>query len=216
MDQQLVQKIKELREETGAPMGMCKEALEASGIDLEKAKEYIRKKGGNILKDKADKVAGCGIIEGYTHFNGKVGSLVVLHSQSDFVAKSPEFKSLAHELALQVAFMNPVYINSESIPEDLKTKKKDESRKEVESKPAEIQEKILEGKLQKWYEEVCLVEQGYFKDEKIKIKDLINETISKFKEKIEVQRFVRLSVNSGATEGVSQLGESAREHDSVA
>jgi elongation factor Ts len=193
MDKELLEKIKRLREETGAPIGKCKEALEKENGDIEKAKLYLRKIGESFLEKKKETTARQGIIEGYIHFNGRVGALVELLSETDFVAQNPEFKKLAHELAMQVAFMKPLYISREKIPQgDLEEKIK-EFKEEIKDKPEKIQEKIIEGKLEKWYEEVCLLEQAYFKDENIKIKDLINEFVNKFGEKIEVYRFTRLS-----------------------
>lgn len=195
MDKDILEKIKILRQELEAPIGLCKEALENSAGDLQKAKEYLIKKGEALLTKKADAIAGFGIIEGYIHFNGKVGALVEIRSQTDFVAKSNEFKKLAHEIALQAATMKPLYTKPEDIPEDVLKLKKEEMNTDIQDKPKEVQEKILEGRLQKWYSEVCLIEQLYFKDEKMKIKDLISQIANNFGEKIEVKRFVRLSVN---------------------
>ena len=195
MDKELLEKIKKLREETGAPIGLCKEALEATSGNFEEAKKYLIKKGESLLEKKKEKESKIGIIEGYVHFNGKVGALVEMKAETDFVARSEEFKKLAHEIALQIATMNPLYLSKESIPkEDLEEKIK-EFEEEVKDKPKDIKEKIIEGKLEKWYEEVCLLEQKYFKDENLKIKDLIYSTANKFGEKIEVTRFVRLSIN---------------------
>lgn len=195
MNQGLIEKIKKLREETGAPINLCKEALEQNNEDLELAKKYIIKKGEILISKKNEKEASFGIIEGYVHFNGRVGALVELKSETDFVAKSEEFKKLAHELALQVATMNPKYISPNQIPEDIKNEKIKEFEEEFKDKNEEIKKKIIENKIQKWYEEVCLLEQAYFKDENLKIKDLIHQTANKFGEKIEVKRFVRLSIN---------------------
>lgn len=198
MDKDILEKIKQLRQELEAPVGLCKEALENSGGDLQKAKEYLIKKGEALLTKKGGESAGFGIVEGYIHFNGRVGALVELRSQTDFVAKSAEFKKLAHEIALQVATMNPKYLKPDEIPEDiLKVKKAEEIGGEgIKNKPQEIQEKILDGKLQKWYSEVCLLNQIYFKEEGIKINDLISRTANNFGEKIEVKRFVRLSITN--------------------
>lgn len=197
MDSALLEKIKTLRNETEAPLGLCREALEASKGDLEQAKAYLRQKGAALLEKKAGEQAGQGLIEGYLHFNGKVGALVDLRSQTDFVAKSPEFKSLAHEIALQAATMKPQYLNPDSIPAAVLEIKKKEIMADpsVAAAKAELQEKIVAGKLQKWYAEVCLIEQPYFKDEAITIRDLINGLANKFGEKIELKRFIRLALN---------------------
>lgn len=178
MDKDLLEKIKKLREITSAPIGKCREALENSGGDLEKAKEYLRKIGESLLEKKKEASAGQGIVEGYIHFNGRVGALVEMRAETDFVSRNEEFKKLAHEVALQVATMKPLYLKKEDVPEEVLKEKK----KEVDN-------------LEKWFEEVCLLEQSYIKDEKMKIKDLINEYANKFGEKIEVRRFVRLSTD---------------------
>jgi elongation factor Ts len=193
MEQQLLEKIKKLREETGAPIGKCKEALEKENWDLEKAKIYLRKIGENLLEKKKEKETKNGIVEGYIHFNGRVGALVEILSETDFVSQNPEFKKLAHELAMQVAFMNPLYLELEKIPQEVIEEKKKEFSEDVIDKPEKVREEIIKGRLKKWSEEVCLLDQPYFKDETMKIRDLINEYANKFGEKIEVRRFVRLS-----------------------
>lgn len=193
MDPVFLEKIKRLREETGAPIGKCKEALEKTDYDLEKAKIYLRKIGETLLEKKKEKEIRNGIIEGYIHFNGRVGALVELLSETDFVAQSPEFKKLAHELAMQVAFMNPVYLKASEIPDNILEAKKEEFSYDIKDKPEKIKEQIVLGRLEKWFEEVCLLNQLYFKDENLRIKDLINEYANKFGEKIEIRRFARLS-----------------------
>jgi elongation factor Ts len=193
MEQQLLEKIKKLREETGAPIGKCKEALEKENWDLEKAKIYLRKIGESLLEKKKEKETKNGIVEGYIHFNGRVGALVELLSETDFVSQNPEFKKLAHELAMQVAFMNPLYLELEKIPQEVIEEKRKEFSEDVMDKPEKVREEIIEGRLKKWSEEVCLLDQPYFKDETMKVRDLINEYANKFGEKIEVRRFARLS-----------------------
>ncbi len=195
MDKELLDKIKKLREETGAPIGLCKEALEQTGGNIDEAKKYLIKKGESLLEKKSGNIAGQGIIEGYVHFNGRVGALVELRAETDFVAKNEEFKKLAHEIALQIATMNPKFLNKESIPENILKEKIEEFESDIKDKPNEVKEKIIEGRLEKWYEEVCLLEQKYIKDENLKIKDLISQFANKFGEKIEVRRFCRLSIN---------------------
>lgn len=195
MDKELLEKIKILREETGAPLGKCKEALEKEGGDLEKAKVYLRKMGAGLLEKKRGTVTGEGIIEGYVHFNGRVGALVELRSETDFVAKNPEFKKLAHEIALQVATMNPLFISLEHIPAEIIEEKRAEFSEDIKDKPEKIKEEIIQGRLKKWAEEVCLLDQIYIKDENLRIRDLINEYANKFGEKIEVRRIARLSID---------------------
>lgn len=196
MEKDLLEKIKILRNETGAPVWLCKEALEVTKGNLEEAKKYLIKKGEALLEKREEKTTGAGIIEGYIHFNGRVGALVEMRAETDFVARSEEFKKLAHEIALQIATMNPLYISKESIPPEELEKKKKEFEEEIGEKPADVKTKIIEGKLEKWYEEICLLEQRYFKDETLKIKDLIHSTANKFGEKIEVKRFARLSIDA--------------------
>jgi elongation factor Ts len=193
MEAELLEKIKKLREETGAPIGKCKEALEKENWDLEKAKIYLRKIGESLLENKKEKETKNGIVEGYIHFNGRVGALVELLSETDFVSQNPEFKKLAHELAMQVAFMNPLYLELEKISQEVIEAKKKEFSEDVMDKPEKVREEIIKGRLKKWSEEVCLLDQPYFKDETMKVRDLINEYANKFGEKIEVRRFVRLS-----------------------
>jgi elongation factor Ts len=193
MEAELLEKIKKLREETGAPIGKCKEALEKENWDLEKAKIYLRKIGESLLENKKEKETKNGIVEGYIHFNGRVGALVELLSETDFVSQNPEFKKLAHELAMQVAFMNPLYLELEKISQEVIETKKKEFSEDVMDKPEKVREEIIKGRLKKWSEEVCLLDQPYFKDETMKVRDLINEYANKFGEKIEVRRFVRLS-----------------------
>ncbi len=195
MEKEILENIKILRNETDAPISLCKEALEECKGDLECAKKYLIKKGEALLAKKSEKQTQNGIIEGYVHFNGRVGALVELRAETDFVTRSEEFKNLAHQIALQVATMNPLYLNKESVPQEVLKEKEKEFEEEIKDKPKEVKAKIIAGKLEKWYEEVCLLEQKYFKDENLKIKDLIHSYANKFGEKIEVRRFVRLSIN---------------------
>lgn len=195
MEKELLEKIKKLRTETGAPISKCKEALLASNGDLDKAKEWLRKKGAELLDRKESVETRQGIIEGYIHFNGRVGALVELRAETDFVTQSEDFKKLAHEIALQVATMSPKYISLETIPKEVLEAKKKEFIEEVgEDKPKEVLEKILQGKIEKWAGEICLLNQPYIKQEDITVKDLIDEYVNKFGEKIEVRRFCRLSI----------------------
>lgn len=194
MKKEELEKIKILKEETGSPIGLCKEALENCKWDIEEAKKYLIKKVG-LLEKKKDNITGAGIIEGYIHFNGKVGALVEMRAETDFVTRSEEFKKIAHEIALQVASMNPIYLKIEDISQEEIKRKKEEFSIGLEDKNEEVKEKIINSKLEKWYEEVCLLEQKYIKNENLKIKDLINDLANKFGEKIEIKRFTRLSVN---------------------
>jgi elongation factor Ts len=185
-----LEKIKKLREETLASFSLCKEALENSNWDIEKAKDYLRKKGGLKLDSRFSKETKNGIIVSYVH-NFKIGVLVELRCETDFVASNEEFRKLGHEIALQIASMKPKYIRKEDISEEEKEKYIESLKDEnLLKKPKEIQEKIIEGKLEKIYQETVLLEQPWIKNGDLKIKDLINEAVIKLGEKIEVSRFV--------------------------
>ncbi len=184
--------IKALRESTGAGMSDCKKALEESKGDYDKAIEYLRKKGAASAAKRADREAKEGIIITYSH-GGRIGAMVEVNSETDFVAKNEDFQNFAKEIAMQVAASSPTYISREEIPKEIIDKEKEiESEKlKNEGKPAEMIEKILEGKIEKFYEQNCLLDQDYIKDPSIKIRDLLNDKLVSIGEKIEIKRFVR-------------------------
>ncbi len=189
--------IQKLRKQTGAGMMDVKQALEEAGGDEAKAIEILRKKGQKIAARKQqEREAKDGLVEAYIHAGGKVGSMIVLACETDFVARNEEFKALAHEIAMQVAAMKPEYISAEDVPEDIKNKEMEIYKAELkdQNKPAEVVDKIIAGKLDKFYQQVCLLEQPYIKDDKKKVKDLIDETIAKMGEKIEVKRMIVFSL----------------------
>lgn len=188
------EQIKELRDKTGVSVMQCKKALEESGGDMDKAFIILRKKGSDIASKKSDRVLGSGRIASYVHGNGNVGSLVELSSETDFVSKNDEFYSLAHDIAMQVVATNPAYLKKEDVTEEEKKKTLEVFEKEVIGKPAEIKEKILQGKLDSYLAEKILLEQPFVKDGNLKIKNLIESAIQKFGEKIEITRFVRFNV----------------------
>jgi elongation factor Ts len=170
-----------------------KKALDEAGGDEDKAMELLRKRFQKIAaKKQAERVAKEGLVESYIHGNGKVGAMIVLACETDFVAKNQEFKNLAHEVAMQVAAMRPEYISSEDVPEDVKEKEKEIYREQLknEGKPENVWEKILEGKLNKFYEQTCLLSQPYIKDDKKTMKVLIDELTGKLGEKIEVKKMI--------------------------
>lgn len=185
-----------LRDRTGAGLMDCKAALEESSGDMEKAIEYLRKKGQKKLEAKQSRVAGEGIIDAYIHAGGKVGVLVELRCETDFVARNDAFKELAHEIALQAAAMNPLYLSVEDVPSEILEKEKEIYREQLlkEEKPEIMIEKILLGKMEKYYESVCLLKQPFIKDDKKKIEDLISEAVIKLGENIRVERFIRFSL----------------------
>ena len=188
--------VKELRERTGIGMMDCKKALEEAAGDLEKAIEVLRKKGYARAKDKAERTAKEGLIGSYVHMTGKIGVLVEVNCETDFVARNEEFKELAKSIAMHIAAANPKYVAPADIPAEVLEAERAIVREQLKDskKPAEIIEKIVEGKLTKFYEEVCLLEQAYVKDDKQKIKDLLAQFIAKFKENTKIGRFVRFEI----------------------
>lgn len=186
--------VKKLRDETGAGMMDCKKALVEAEGDIEKAKEILRKKGIDSAAKKAGRATKNGRIESYIHMEGKIGVLIEVGCETDFVARTEDFKKLAKNLAMQVAAMKPIYVSRESVPEDVINKEKEIYKAQIpQGKPDHVVEKILEGKLEKFYEENCLLDQVYIKDEegKSRVKDYIAETIAKVGENITVKRFTR-------------------------
>ncbi len=189
--------VMELRNRTGAGMGDCKSALEEAGGDMEKAVEVLKKKGAiKAAKKSAERTASEGIIVSYVHHNGKLAALLELACETDFVARGDEFKQLAADLALQVAAMDPQYVSPETIPAEEVEKKKQEFLAEManDSKPEEIKAKIIEGKMNKWYSDVCLMKQSFIKDEDKLVEQLVNELIAKIGEKIVPTRFHRMQL----------------------
>jgi elongation factor Ts len=188
--------VKELRERTGIGMMECKKALEEAGGDAEKAIEILRKKGYARAKDKASRAANEGAVVSYIHTNNRIGVLVEVNCETDFVSRDPEFRELAKNVAMHIAAAAPLYIAPEDVPADVLAKEKDIVREQFKDakKPAEIVEKIVQGKLGKFYEEVCLLEQPYIKDDKIKVKDLITQFVAKFKENTKIGRFARFQI----------------------
>lgn len=188
--------IKELRDKTQAGMMDCKKALTETDGDMEKAVEFLRKKGLASADKKMDREVTEGIIASYIHSNNKIGVLIELKTMTDFVARNSDFQELAKELAMQVAAANPLYVSPEDVPADVIAKEKEIYKEQMlnSGKPENVVEKIVEGKLQKYYSEVCLLEQEYIKDSSIKIKDLIREKIATFGENIAVGKFSRFQI----------------------
>jgi elongation factor Ts len=185
--------VKTLREMTGAGMLECKSALEEANGDLELAVEILRKKGVAKAAKKAGRETKEGLIHAYIHPGGRVGVLLELNCETDFVARNELFKELANEIALQIAAMKPKYVKREDVPREVVEKEGEIAREAAiaEGKPAHIAEKIAEGKLEKFYKEVCLYEQPYIKDDKKTVEELIKEYIAKIGENIQVRRFCR-------------------------
>jgi elongation factor Ts len=188
--------IRELREATAAGVLDCKKALEASGGDLEKAKTHLREKGVASAARKADRAAEEGLIEAYVHTGGRVGALIELDCETDFVARTEGFKELAHDLAMQIVATKPLYLTPEDIPPDALEKEKEiyQTQARDMGKSERIIDKIVEGKLQKYYQEVCLMRQPFIRDDELTVQDVLTETIARLGENIVVRRFARFEL----------------------
>lgn len=194
--------VKKLREKTGVGLMDCKEALKQSDGDMEKAVDFLREKGLAKLQKRMGRTASEGTIASYIHTGGKVGVLVEVNCETDFVANTKEFQEFAKDVAMQITASNPSYVKREDVPAEAIAREKEIYKKQAleSGKPEKIIEKIAEGKLEKFYQEVCLVEQSYIKNPDITIKQLVEELIVKMGEKIVINRFSRF-----------QLGETVEE-----
>jgi elongation factor Ts len=184
--------VKQLREETGISLADCKKALEESEGQMDKAKEYLKKRGQAVAAKKTERAVGAGIIDTYVHASGKLGVMLEINCETDFVARGEDFKTLAHEICLQIAAMKPMYVREEDIPEEIIGKERtaiEEAAKEM-NKPADIIEGIIKGKIEKYKKDICLVDQLWMKDDAKTMQVLINEYIAKTGENIVVKRFV--------------------------
>jgi elongation factor Ts len=194
------ERVRELRDKTGAGVMDCKEALAAVGDDLEKAVDYLRKKGLASSAKRAHREAREGAVGAYIHHNSKVGVLIEVNCESDFVGRTEQFQELVRALALQVASANPAYVAREDVPAAVIEREKDIYRQQLadQNKPPQVLDKIIEGKLGKFYEEACLLDQSYVRDAsgKTRVKDVVGEVSAKTGEKIAVRRFVRYQVGS--------------------
>src|SRR5436190_11117577 len=194
--------VKELRDQTGAPMMDCKKALTEAGGDLEKAIVVLRKKGAATAQKKAARVTSEGSVAQYVHAGGKIGVLVEVNCESDFVARTDDFKELVHDIAMHIAASDPKFVRKEDVTPEAFEREKDIYRAQAAAtgKPPQVVEKIVEGKMSKFYEEVCLYEQPFIKDQTISIGQLIATKIGKLGENIAVRRFSRFKVGeAGAT-----------------
>ena len=188
--------VKDLRTKTGAGMMDCKNALKETQGDFDKAIEYLRKKGLAKAAKKAGRETGEGQIGTYVHHNGKLGVMVEIKCETDFVAKTDDFTDFAKNVSMHIAAANPTYLNKEEVPQDVIQKEKEIIKAQLakENKPEHIMEKIVEGRISKYYSENCLMDQTYVKDDKKTIQDVLNETIGKLGENIVIGRFIRLSL----------------------
>ncbi len=190
------QDVKKLRDMTGASMMQCKKALEESNGNFEEAKKIMQKSGSKIAEKKGDRATAEGMIGSYIHTDGKSGVLVEINCETDFVARGEEFKEFAHDVAMHILAMNPKYVSTEEVdPAVMENKKKEivESVKD-ENKPADIIEKMIEGKVKKYFEEACLLTQPFVKDPNMTVGELLTSKIAKFGENVKIKRFVKLDI----------------------
>lgn len=188
--------VKELRQATGAGVLDCRQALEAHEGDLERAAAYLKEKGLAAVAEKSEREASEGMIEAYVHPGNRVAVMLELNCETDFVARTDDFKNLAHDLALHIAFAAPRYLTRENVAEEVIEKEKSSYRAQAleEGKPEHIVDRIIEGRLEKFYQDTCIIEQPFVKDEDKTIQDLINDAIAKLGENIVLRRFVRYEV----------------------
>ncbi len=204
--------VKDLRERTGAPMMDCKQALTEAKGDMEQAIVILRKRGAALQQKKATRVTSEGSVASYIHAGGKIGVLVEVNCESDFVARTEDFKELIHDVAMHIAASDPKYIRKEDVTAEAFAKEKEIylAQAMASGKPANIAEKIVAGKMEKFYEEVCLYEQPFIKDQTISISQLIATKIGKLGENISVRRFVRFKVGDvGETVALSKPEQKA-------
>ncbi len=185
--------VKELRDATGLGMMDCKEALNECAGDMEKAIDYLRKKGLKVASKRGDRASKEGVIDSYIHLGGKIGVMVELNCETDFVARTQDFKDLAREISMQIAATDPKWISPEDVPADVIEKESAIYTEQTlaEGKPEKVVPKIVEGKLKRFYEDVCLLEQSYIRDQDKKVSDLLSAAIAKTGEMVRVRRFVR-------------------------
>jgi elongation factor Ts len=191
--------VRELREKTGAGIMDCKRALAETGGDLDNAVNYLRQKGLAAAAKKADRVAADGAVGAYVHPGGKIGVLVEINCETDFVARTTEFQALLKDIAMQIAAANPRYVRRQDVSADeIEEERGIYRRQALESgKPEQVVEKIVEGKMERFYSEVCLLEQSFIKDPDQKVADIVNDVVARLKEKIEVRRFARYQLGEG-------------------
>jgi len=189
-------KVKKLRAETLAGIIDCKKALEESKGDIEEAKKILRKKGVQLARKKSGEATTQGLIASYIHHNGRVGALVEIRCQSDFVAKNDEFQKFARNIAMHIAASNPKWISLEDVPQSVVDEEKQilKEQAQKEGKPSHIVDRIVEGRIKKFYDRVCLLNQVYVKDQEKTIKDYLQQTIAKLGENIKIHRFIRFEL----------------------
>ena len=191
--------VKDLRERTGAGMMDCKKALVESNGDMDKAIAYLREKGLAAAAKKAGRIAAEGMVESYVHMGGKIGVLVEVNCETDFVAKTEQFKTFCHDVAMHIAAANPLFVTKEEVPTEALDKEKEIFRAQAlnEGKPEKIVDRMVEGRVEKYYKEVCLLEQPFVKDPDKTIKDLVSDATVAIGEKISIRRFTRYERGEG-------------------
>lgn len=204
--------IKALREKTGAGMMECKSALiEAEGVE-EKAIEILRKRGVAAATKRAGRIAAEGVVDSYVHSGGKIGVLVEVNCETDFVARSQDFRAFVHDLAMQIAAAEPRFISKEEVPEEVLQKEREialdraKADPKQANKPQQVLDKIVEGQLSKFYQEACLMEQPFIKDQNITVADLLRQLVTKTGENVRVRRFTRFKMGEGIEKRVSDIG----------
>ncbi|WP_127580670.1 translation elongation factor Ts [Paenibacillus koleovorans] len=203
------QAVKELREKTGAGMLDCKKALEAADGDLTKASEILREKGLAAAANKAGRIATEGVVESYIHAGGRIGVLVEVNCETDFVAKTDSFREFVRDIAMQIAATNPRFVRREEVSQEELDKEREILRAQAlnEGKPEKIVEKMVEGRLGKYYEEFCLMEQGFIKDPDKTVSTLLKEKVATIGENITIRRFVRYELGEGLEKKVDNFVE---------
>jgi elongation factor Ts len=196
------QSVKALRDKTGAGMMDCKKALTECGGDEEKSVAWLREKGLSKAQKRAGRATSEGVVGSYIHNTGKIGVIVEIKCETDFVARSDKFQEFARNVAMQIAASNPVCVSPDQVPAELLEKEKEIFKNQAiqEGKPANIAEKIVEGRIKKYYKEICLLEQPFIKDDKLTIQDLINELVGVLGENIQIGRYTRLALGEDGEE----------------
>jgi elongation factor Ts len=201
--------VQELREKTGAGMMDCKKALTEAGGDFTKAEEVLRKKGLSAAAKKTGRAATEGAVTSYIHMGGKIGVLVEVNCETDFVARTDGFQGLVKDIAMQIAAAAPQYVRREEVPAEVVAKELEIAKAQMrdQKKPEAILEKIAQGKLEKFYSEICLLEQPFVKDDKKKIQDVVTEAVAKIGENIQIRRFARFVLGEGLEKKQENLAE---------
>ncbi|MEW6546454.1 MAG: translation elongation factor Ts [Bacillota bacterium] len=194
------EKVRQLREMTGAGLLDCKKALESAGGDMERAVRILREKGLALAAKKAGREASEGIIDAYIHPGSRLGVLVEVNCETDFVARTPEFREFVHEVAMQIAAMNPTYVSRDQVPAEVLEREKEILRvqAEAEGKPPHVAEKIVQGRLEKFFQQACLLDQPYIRDGQVTVGQLLTQLIARVGENVVVRRFARFDLGEAS------------------